>query len=66
MQLSKPLSIIEIGFGNGHFAVWAKDQGWNVVGTEIDCELIAQAVASGIEAHGGEQPIDQIAKWTVL
>jgi len=60
-DLSQPLTVFEIGFGNGHFATWAKDQGWNVVATELDLALVSRAVASGIEAHDGRKPIDQIA-----
>ena len=60
-DLSQPLTVFEIGFGNGQFAKWAKDQGWNVVATETDPALVSRAVASGIEAHDSLKPIDHIA-----
>jgi SAM-dependent methyltransferase len=59
-DFSQRLSVLEIGFGNGHFATWAKDQGWNVVATELDPILVSRAVANGIEAHDGLKPIEQI------
>jgi len=57
---SEPISLLEIGFGNGYFAKWANDQGWNVVGTELDRELVDRAVSIGIEAYWGDSPIDEI------
>jgi SAM-dependent methyltransferase len=61
VALNGPLCVFEVGFGNGQFAVWAKSQGWSVVGTELDSELVARASAAGIEAHGIDRPIDAIA-----
>ncbi len=43
--------VLEIGFGNGSFLAWAKAQGAQVAGTEIDAAMISQARAKGFEAH---------------
>lgn len=61
VALADPIVLLEIGFGNGHFVSWAKTQGWLVVGTELDAELVMRAKQAGIEAHSIEQPIDVIA-----
>lgn len=51
-------TILEIGFGNGHFMAWAKGQGWTVIGIEIDSELVARARSFGLEAHVSEATVD--------
>lgn len=42
--------ILEIGFGNGGFAAWAKDAGADYWGVEAIAELVAQARKSGLKA----------------
>lgn len=39
--------VLDIGFGDGAFMAWAKDNGANVSGTEIDSTLIEKARESG-------------------
>lgn len=43
--------VLEIGFGNGSFLTWAKAQGADVVGTEIDAAMIERARAKGFDAQ---------------
>jgi 2-polyprenyl-3-methyl-5-hydroxy-6-metoxy-1,4-benzoquinol methylase len=43
--------VLEIGFGNGSFLAWAKAQGADVVGTEIDAAMIGRARAKGYDAR---------------
>jgi cyclopropane fatty-acyl-phospholipid synthase-like methyltransferase len=43
--------VLEIGFGNGSFLAWAKAQGADVVGTEIDTAMIERARAKGFAAQ---------------
>jgi SAM-dependent methyltransferase len=61
IALTESIALLEIGFGNGQFALWAKAQGWLVVGVELDPELVTRANQAGIEAHGTAHPIDTIA-----
>lgn len=42
-RCSRPLAVLEIGFGNGNFLAYATRQGWGICGTEINKELIDQA-----------------------
>lgn len=49
--LDRPLSVLEIGFGNGGFAGFAAKRGWTYSGTEIDPELVARAVKAGLDVH---------------
>jgi SAM-dependent methyltransferase len=51
-------SVLEIGFGNGHFAGWARAQGWRYAGTEQDPELVDRARAAGFSANGSGMPLD--------
>ena len=40
--------VLELGFGNGGFLAWAKDQGAVLHGTELQAELAARGAAAGI------------------
>jgi 2-polyprenyl-3-methyl-5-hydroxy-6-metoxy-1,4-benzoquinol methylase len=42
--------LVEIGFGAGSFMVWAREQGAQVIGVEIQKELIEHARSAGFEA----------------
>lgn len=45
-------NVLEIGFGNGCFLSFARQQGWNAVGTEVNAELVGAAKAEGFSvAH---------------
>lgn len=41
-------SILEVGFGNGHFLGWAKGKAARVCGSEVQSELAARAERMGI------------------
>jgi SAM-dependent methyltransferase len=41
---------VEIGFGNGGFLAYSKKQNWNVIGVELNDELLLRARAKGVEA----------------
>jgi SAM-dependent methyltransferase len=43
-------NVVEIGFGNGGFLAYARKKGWNVIGVEINDELVSRARSKGIEA----------------
>jgi len=61
VDLGKQLSILEIGFGSGVFAGWARDRGFAYVGVELDPELVARARQCGFEAFGAGRPLAQVA-----
>ena len=48
--LNSNLKILEIGFGNGVFAGWAKANGFDYLGTKINPELVQRAGKQGISA----------------
>jgi SAM-dependent methyltransferase len=67
--------VLEIGFGNGAFAVWATERGAEYVGTELDQELVLRAKRAGLNAlHVSEASItlkreesfDSVFAWDVL
>lgn len=43
-------NVIEIGFGNGGFIAYSKSQGWNIIGVELNDELVFRARSKGINA----------------
>lgn len=43
-------NVVEIGFGNGGFLAYSKKQNWNVIGVELNDQLVLRARAKGIEA----------------
>ena len=44
-------SVIEFGFGNGGFLIWAKEKGARVIGIEIQPMLIKKAQEAQIDAY---------------
>jgi len=52
--------VLEIGFGNGEFARWARDAGADYHGTELIGELIVQGTDANFSMHNGRQPIDML------
>ena len=46
--------ILEIGFGNGAFLAYCKYQGYRIVGTEINDELLRVASDAGYEVFDGD------------
>ena len=53
-------TVLEIGFGNGEFAAWARDSGADYLGTELLDDLVATGGASGLETHRGQLPLEQL------
>lgn len=53
LDRTRPLHVLEIGFGNGAFLGFARKQGWAVSGTELIAELVQAADAAGINAKVG-------------
>jgi len=51
--------LLELGYGAGQFLAWARDQGAEVCGTEINTPAIEHGRAAGYEVHLG--PVDEIA-----
>ena len=43
--------VLEIGFGNGSFLTYARNRNWNIVGTEMNPTLVAQARSLGFDAR---------------
>lgn len=61
INLSHTSMVMEIGFGNGMFAGWVGSKTARYVGTEKNDELVARALAVGIEAHGATCDLEQVA-----
>jgi 2-polyprenyl-3-methyl-5-hydroxy-6-metoxy-1,4-benzoquinol methylase len=40
-------NVLEVGYGNGSFLTYCRDQGWDAVGTELDPELVTAATNAG-------------------
>lgn len=47
---SETSKVLEIGFGNGSFLAYAKNKGWDTVGTEVNHFLVRMALAHGLTA----------------
>jgi len=54
-------AIVEIGFGNGIFAAWIRNLGWDYAGTEMDVNLVARANDFGISAYMADTPFEVLA-----
>ena len=46
--------ILEVGFGNGGFLSYCRKNGYNVVGTEMNLDLLSIAKHSGYDVYDGE------------
>lgn len=53
-------TILEIGFGNGEFAGWARNAGANYHGTEFIDALVAKGASAGFSTHGAQKPLDML------
>lgn len=53
-QVKKTGNILDIGCGDGHFLEVAKEQGWNVFGTEYTGEAIQVCSSKGITMRKGK------------
>ncbi len=47
----KPLALLEIGYGNGQFLGWCRQQGHATTGVETNAVLLARAAQAGFECH---------------
>ena len=47
----RPLRLLEIGFGNGSFLGWARDQGYTVFGVEIDAPQLSASERAGFNTR---------------
>lgn len=53
-------TILEIGFGNGEFAGWARDAGANYHGTELIDKLVAKGASTGCKTYDARKPLDML------
>lgn len=51
------VKVLEIGFGDGRFAAWARAQGANYVGTEAISAMVDQGKRCGYLMYEADQPI---------
>ncbi len=61
LQGRSALKVLEIGFGNGAFLKYCTLQGWSVVGTEINPELVTVARNAGFDARPATAVADMLA-----
>lgn len=54
------LSCLELGFGNGQFAAWAKSQGMRYIGTELNDELIELGIKHGFQCIRATTDLDNV------
>lgn len=52
-----PVALLEIGFGNGQLAAFARRRGYTYAGTELDPELVERAVEAGFDAKVAPQDL---------
>lgn len=57
----KARRVLEVGFGNGAFAGWAKSEGMDYSGTETIADLVALGRSKGFDMHLGHQSLSAIA-----
>lgn len=53
LDLGTRLDVLELGFGNGEFAGWARSKGFAYAGSELIPELRDRAAAAGFRAYDG-------------
>ena len=54
--------VLEIGFGNGTFAGWVREQGAVYLGTEAISELVSVALSNGFNVFAADTPFSKIAE----
>jgi len=60
------LQVLEIGFGNGGFMGWARQQGHAVCGVEISQPLVAYAKSAGFAAFTSTNALDPAARFDLV
>ncbi len=55
--------ILEIGFGNGEFAGWARRHGAHYTGTEINPALVRNAKSQGLDVHASDAGLTGVVAW---
>jgi 2-polyprenyl-3-methyl-5-hydroxy-6-metoxy-1,4-benzoquinol methylase len=69
---SPPNRILEVGFGNGAFLGYCRNQGWSATGIETNPTLQTRAASAGFTVYpdlqglAGGEPFDLIAAFDVL
>ena len=59
--------LLDVGCGNGHFLVAAKEKGWNINGVELDTETAARAAKlTGLTIAPSLKEIDSTKKFQVI
>jgi SAM-dependent methyltransferase len=48
------LDVLELGFGNGRFAGWARSKGFAYAGSELNPDLLASAAAAGFRTYDSD------------
>jgi SAM-dependent methyltransferase len=54
------MTVLELGFGNGNFARFCQDRGFDYVGTELDVELVQRARDAGLKAYTSDRSLGEI------
>jgi 2-polyprenyl-3-methyl-5-hydroxy-6-metoxy-1,4-benzoquinol methylase len=63
---SRELRLLEIGFGNGSFMGWARDQGHSVVGVEIQSAQLIAARRAGFQVAESLEMLEREANLTEI
>lgn len=66
MEKSRKLRLLEIGFGNGSFMGWARDQGYSIVGVEIQQPQLDAARRAGFLVAESLETLEKQANLTEL
>ncbi len=61
LSVAGPMRLVELGFGNGGFAGWARAQGHDYAGTEASEQLVERARASGFRVAHASEPLSALA-----
>lgn len=56
-ELNDNLTVLEIGFGNGNFLNYCKQNNWDVCGVEVIQELLDRATSAGFSVYDGVDKI---------
>tara|TARA_B110000238_G_C16124600_1_gene438647 strand:- start:1489 stop:2244 length:756 start_codon:yes stop_codon:yes gene_type:complete len=56
---NKSLKVLEIGFGNGGFLAYAREQKWCIEGVEVNTKLLEQGKSAKFSVHQGPS-LDQL------